>query len=107
MVQNRTAHKHSGLLIWVIELVFIGAAHHELWGWRIPNRGVFAWFSKPRGVFFANVPTRFVGKPIMRSREYRATFVPDDLLMVQKANSQQAIENLAGELRCMPHVRHL
>ena len=42
----------------------------------------------------------------MRSGEHRAALVPDDLLMVEKADPQQAIENLAGELRCMPDVAH-
>jgi hypothetical protein len=34
----------------------------------------------------------------MRPREHRTSLVPDDLLMVQEADPQQAIQNLAREL---------
>jgi hypothetical protein len=37
-------------------------------------------------------------EPVMRSRKHRPTLVPDNLLVVQEPDSQQAIENLAGEL---------
>src|SRR4051794_24117298 len=46
-------------------------------------------------------------KPIMRAREHRATLVPDYLLVVQESDSEQAVEDLPGELRGMPHVGSL
>lgn len=43
-------------------------------------------------------------KPVMCARKHRAPLVPDDLLMVQEADPQQAVENLPGELRRMPYI---
>jgi len=40
----------------------------------------------------------------MRSGEHRAPLVPDDLLMVQEADPQQAIQDLAGERRGVPDI---
>jgi hypothetical protein len=46
-------------------------------------------------------------EPVVRAGEYGSAFIPDNLLMVEKADPQQTVENLAGELRRMPNVRHL
>ena len=40
----------------------------------------------------------------MRSGEHSPPFVPDDLLMMQEADSQQPVKNLASELRRVPDV---
>jgi len=42
----------------------------------------------------------------MRSGEHGTPLVPNDLLVVQEADPQQAIEDLAGELRGVPHIAH-
>lgn len=54
--------------------------------------------------FFSHVPAGFVLKPIVRSGEHRSPLIPDDLLMVQEADPQQAIEYLPSELRCVEYV---
>src|ERR1041385_5601058 len=46
-------------------------------------------------------------EPVMRPRENCAPLVPDELLMVEKTNSQQTVEHFARELRCVPHIRRL
>ena len=46
-------------------------------------------------------------KPVVRPREHRPPFVPDDLLVMQEADPQQAVEHFARELRCVPDVRDL
>jgi len=43
-------------------------------------------------------------EPVVRSGEHRPLLVPDNLLMVHEANSQQAIENFTGEPRGMPDI---
>jgi len=43
-------------------------------------------------------------KPVMGACEHGTSFVPDNLLLMEKPDSQEAIENLAGELGSMPHV---
>ena len=46
-------------------------------------------------------------KPVVRPREHRPALVPDDLLGVQEADAQQAVENLAREHRGVPDVSDL
>jgi len=46
-------------------------------------------------------------EPIQRSRQDDPPLVPNDLLVVQEADTQQTIENLAGEFAGVPHVAHL
>src|SRR4051794_21000014 len=41
------------------------------------------------------------------ARQHRPSLVPDDLLVMQEPDLQQAIQYLARELGCMPHVRGL
>ena len=43
----------------------------------------------------------------MGPREHGPAFVPDDLLGIEKADAEQAIQHLAGEDGRMPHVRDL
>ena len=43
----------------------------------------------------------------MRPGENRPAFVPDDLLRIQEADPQQAVQNLAGEFRGVPDVSDL
>jgi len=45
-------------------------------------------------------------EPVVRSGEHRAPLVPDDLLMVQEADPQQAIQDLAGERRGVPDITY-
>ncbi len=72
-----------------------------------PDRRILAGLPEPRRVLLANVPARLVLKPVVRAREHCPALVPDDLLVVQEADAQQAIKNLASELRSVPDVRHL
>src|SRR5260370_4824529 len=72
-----------------------------------PDRRILAGLPDPRRVLLANVPARLVLKPGVRAREHCPALVPDDLLVVQEADAQQAIKNLASELRSVPDVRHL
>ena len=51
----------------------------------LPNHGAF---------FFRTYQARLVLEPVVRPREHGAPLVPDDLLVVQKPDSQQAIEHL-------------
>ena len=47
-------------------------------------------------------------EPVMCSREHRAPFVPDDLLMVQETDAQQAILNRLNEiLNRRSYIRNL
>src|SRR5258708_22531929 len=86
----------------MIEFVLVRATHDELWRRRIPNRGVFASFAEPGRVLFSHVPAGFVLEPVVGAREHRPALVPDDLLVMQKPDLQQAVENLAGKLRWVP-----
>ena len=45
--------------------------------------------------------------PIMGSREHRAALVPDDLLRVQQADPQKAVQNFAREDGRVPDVYNL
>src|SRR5437868_6285968 len=45
-------------------------------------------------------------KPVMRAGEDGSSLVPDNLLMMQKTDPQQAIQDLAGEFRSVPDIRH-
>ena len=73
----------------------------------IPDRRVLAGLAEPGGILLAHIPARLVLKPVMRSREDRSPFVPDDLLVVQEADPQQSVQHLARELRGVPDVGHL
>src|SRR5450432_122580 len=78
-VQNREL---TWLLCWMVELLLFGAARDEFGRCDVPHGGVLARFSKPRGALLSDVPTRFMLKPIVHSRENGSAFVPDDLLMM-------------------------
>src|SRR4029077_13319753 len=93
-----------GLLSWVVEFIFVRSPHDEFRRWRIPDRGVLPRPPVPRRVFLSDVPAWLVLEPIVGPGENRAPLVPDDLLMMDKFNPQQAIQNLAGELRGVPDV---
>src|SRR5688572_22693517 len=98
VVQNRSAHQLNRLLCWMIELLFIRATHDELRRWRTPDCRVLAWLPEPRCVFLSHIPAGLMLEPIVRSCEHCPALVPDDLLMVQRADPQQAIEDLSREL---------
>src|ERR1035437_2174149 len=91
----------------MIELLFIRSAHDEFWRRNFPNGGVFASLPKPGRIFLPNEPRRLVGEPVRRPRENRPVLMPNNLLMMQKADPQQAVENLAGEFRSVPDVADL
>src|ERR1700722_7953722 len=63
--------------------------------------------SVPGSILLSNVPAGLVGKPVMSPREDWPPLVPNDLLVGEEANLQQAIKYLASELRRVPHVPHL
>ena len=46
-------------------------------------------------------------EPVMSSRQDRSAFIPDDLLMVDEADPEEAIEHLARKLAGVPDVGHL
>src|ERR1700689_879839 len=106
MVQNRLPHQLDRFLRRVIEFLFRRSTHDELRGGRIPDGRILARLPVPGSVLLPDVPTRFGPEPVMRSREDGPPFIPDDLLMVQETDPQQAIQNLAGELRSMPNIPH-
>jgi hypothetical protein len=43
----------------------------------------------------------------VRAGEHGAPFVPDDLLVMEKADAEQTIEHFARELAGVPHVSDL
>ncbi len=47
--------------------------------------------------FFRTIPARFVLEPIQSARKYSSALVPDDLLVVEEADAEQAIEHFARE----------
>src|SRR5688572_18388742 len=91
----------------MIELFFVRTAHDELRRRREPDRGVLTGFTEPGGVLLADVPAWFMLKPVMSSRQDGAAFVPNDLLVVYKADSQQSIQNFTGKFGGMPHIGNL
>ncbi len=72
-----------------------------------PDRGVLAGLAVPRRVLLADEPRRLVLKPVQRSGEHRALLVPDDLLVVDEADAQEAGEDFGREPGCVPDVGHL
>ncbi len=68
---------------------------------------VLARLPEPGRVLLPDIPARLMLKPIVGPGQYGPAFVPNDLLVMQKADAQQAIENFPRELRGMPHIRHL
>ena len=47
------------------------------------------------------------GKPVRCPRENGSALVPNDLLVVQEADAEEAIEHFASEYRGVPHVADL
>jgi hypothetical protein len=45
-------------------------------------------------------------EPIVRSCHHRATFIPNNLLVMLKPDPKEPVENFTRELRCMPHITH-
>jgi hypothetical protein len=68
---------------------------------------VFAGLPVPRCVFLSHKPSWLVSEPIGRPGKNGAPFVPDNLLVMQEAYPQQAVQNFARELRRMPNVANL
>lgn len=62
-----------------------------------PNQGAF---------FLRTCPTGLMLEPVMRARQHRAPFVPDDLLMVQEADAEQPVEHFPSEFGSVPHVSY-
>src|ERR1035437_8406773 len=107
VIEDRAPKKFDRFLRGMIEFLLVRTAHAELRRGRCPDRGVFAGLPKPRRVFSPNEPTGFVLKPVERPRQDRAPLVPNNLLMMFEADAQQAVQNLARELRGVPDVRNL
>src|SRR5262249_18832261 len=97
VVQDRPAHQVDRLLRRMIEFVLAAAAHDELRGWRYPNGGILAGLTEPGSVRLPREPARLMLKPVKRSCQDRARFIPDDLLVVYEADAEQPIQYLAGE----------
>ena len=74
---------------------------------RVPDRRVLAGLAEPGRVLLPHVPAGLMLKPVVRPREDRPALVPDDLLVVQEADPQQAVEHLAREHRGVPDVSDL
>ena len=91
----------------MIELFFVGPAHDHFWRCRAPDGRVFPRLAEPAGIFLANVPTRLVLEPIVRSRQRSYCLSPDDLLMMHKADAKKAAKDLRCESRGVPHVSSL
>src|SRR5579859_4395878 len=107
MVQDRAPHQLDGLLRGVIVFVLVRAAHNELGRRRIPDRGVLAGFAEPGCVLLPDIPAGLVLEPVVRARKDGSTFVPNDLLVVKKSDTQQAVQNLAREFAGVPDVGHI
>ncbi len=107
MVKDRAPHQLNRLLRGVVELLLIRSTHNELRRWRIPDRRVLACLPEPGRIFLSDIPAGLMLEPIMSPSKYRSSLVPDDLLMMEKTNPQQAIEDLTGELRGVPYICHL
>ena len=75
--------------------------------WRIPDRGVLAGLAEPGRVLLPDVPAGLMLIPVVRPREDRPALVPDDLLGVEEADPQQAVQHFAREHRCVPDVGDL
>src|ERR1019366_1851444 len=93
VVQNRTPHQLHRLLGRMIELLLLGTAHHELGGWGTPDGRVLAGFAIPGSVLPSHVPAGLMLKPVMGPRQDHAALVPDDLLMMLKADPQKSVQN--------------
>src|ERR1035438_2752373 len=91
----------------MIEFLLIRSTHDELRRGRGPDRRVLPGLPVPGRVLLSHEPARLVLKPVQSPRQDRPPFVPDYLLMMQKPDAQQPVENLPGELRSVPYVRNL
>src|SRR5678815_1910112 len=54
----------------------------------------------------AQIPTRLMLVPVVRSRQNDATLVPNDLLRIEESYPKQSIEHLARVNRSMPDIHH-
>src|SRR5262249_7598193 len=88
VIQDRPSEQLNRLLCWVIELFFLRSAHDHLGRGGVPDCCVLAGFSKPGRVLLTDVPARLMLKPIVRPGERSNRFSPNDLLVVDEANSQ-------------------
>lgn len=84
VIENWAPHQLDRFLCWMIELLFLGAAHDELRRRRVPYGRVLTRLPEPRRILLADVPAGLVLEPVVRAREYRPAFVPDDLLMMNE-----------------------
>src|SRR5579862_4094747 len=91
----------------MIKLLLVAAAHDELGTRSGPDRRVLAGFPVPWCFGLPHKPTRLVLEPVERARQDSTSLVPDDLLVVLEADTQQAIEDFPGEFRGVPHVADL
>src|ERR1017187_758773 len=107
VIEDRAPENIDGFLRRMIEFLLVRTAHDELGRWRIPDRGVLTGFTEPGRVLLPDVPAGLVLIPVVGACEDRAAFVPDDLLRVQEANSQESVEHFAGEYGGVPYVSDL
>src|SRR5579864_5762554 len=91
----------------MVKLLLVRAAHDELGRWRVPNRRILAGFAEPGCVLLSDIPAGLMLEPVVRSREDGAAFIPDNLLVMQEPDAQQAVQNLAREFAGVPDVGHL
>ena len=104
VIEDRAPHQLDRLLRRMVELLFVRSAHDEFGRRRVPDRRVLAGLAEPGRILLADVPAGFVLIPIVRSRQNGPAFIPDNLLRIQKSDSQQTVENLA-EYRSMRATR--
>src|ERR1035441_10521300 len=108
VVQDRPTHNFHRLVGRMIELLFLlRTAEDELRRRAGPDGRILARLPVPGSVLLADEPTRLMLKPVQRSCEHRALLVPDDLLVVDEADTQEPREHLACELGGVPDVADL
>src|SRR5579872_1327208 len=91
----------------MVELILVRSSHDKFWRRGIPDGRVLAGLAEPRRILLPHVPARLVLIPVVRAREHRAPFVPDDLLWVEEADPKEPVQHLAGKDGCVPYVRNL
>ena len=74
---------------------------------RVPDGRVLARLAEPGSILLPHKPARLMLEPVMSPSENRAALVPDNLLLVQKADAQKPVEHFAREYRGVPNVRDL
>src|ERR1022692_2868470 len=62
-----------------------------------PDSAVLTGLAVPRSVLLPHEPARLMLEPVERARQNRALLVPDNLLVVQEPDAQEAIQDLACE----------